>query len=81
MAADGGPGSCGWSGGLGRLGRRLLGSLGRLRAGLTPPRVPPGHGVAGARCRPIGLRFTSAAAQLACKVALPLPMYRLLRAP
>jgi hypothetical protein len=45
----------------------------RLRGGFYPPFV--------ASCRPIGLRFTSAAAQLACSVALSLPMYRLLRAP
>ena len=49
------------------------GRPGRLRGGFYPPAI--------ASCRAIGLRCTSAAAQLACSVALSVPMYRLLRAP
>lgn len=56
------------------------GSLGLAGAGLTPAGWA-GHVVPMVRCRPIGLRFTSAAAQLAWRRALSLPMYRLLRAP
>ena len=66
--------------------RVLIGRLGPLRpsrgVSLTPSRArQAGHVVSGARCCAIGLRFTNAAAQLACRVALALPMYRLLRAP
>jgi hypothetical protein len=56
---------------------RLVGASG---AGLTPAGWAD-HVVPMVRCRPIGLRLTSAAAQLACSRALSLPMYRLLRAP
>ena len=65
--------------------RVLIGRLGVVEAvsgRLTRSRAPAGgHVVPGARCCAIGLRFTNAAAQLACRVALALPMYRLLRAP
>ena len=65
--------------------RVLIGRLGSLRPfrGVCDAVSRPagGHVVPGARCCAIGLRFTNAAAQLACRVALALPMYRLLRAP
>ena len=50
-----------------------LGASGALPAGFYPPAI--------ASWRPIGLRLTSVAAQLACSVAFSVPMYLLLRAP
>jgi hypothetical protein len=63
--------------------RPLIGVSRRVRASGGPlGGCPAGcHWVAGARCRAIGFRFTSAAAKLAWSVALLVPMYRLLRAP
>ena len=73
-------------------GDRLAGAtenhtrMGEAGRGLRPPRVDrdapgPLYPVWAARRWPIGLRLTSAAAQLACSRPLALPMYRFLRAP
>ena len=73
-------------------GARLVGAtenhtrMGEAGSGLRPSRVDrdapgPLYPVWVARRWPIGLRLTSAAAQLACSRPLALPRYRFLRAP
>ena len=68
------------------VGLLICGGESASRGSVAAPEPAPGAPGAGqpfaaASWRPIGLRFTSAAAQLACKVAFSVPMYRLLRAP
>lgn len=43
-------------------------------AGASDALLAAAHPVPTASCRPIGLRFTNAAAQLACRVAFLVPM-------